>query len=63
MKMTIRLCANTVEEIKMALIKLAEERFESNACGVIQGVDFDYDFVNSDDLYSDDSCKPTIQPI
>jgi hypothetical protein len=62
MKMDLKLCANTVEEIKAALKALSCERLESNACGNIDGVAFDYDFVDSSDLYSDDRGKPTISP-
>ena len=60
MKLTLRMCFKTVEELRAALKSFSEENFESNACGIIDGVDFDYDFVDSNDLYSDDGDKTTI---
>lgn len=62
MKLTLKMCFKTVDELRVALKSFSDERFESNAGGIIEGVDFDYDFVNSNNLYSDDSDKPTIVP-
>ena len=62
MKLTLKMCFTTVEELRSALKSFSGERFESNACGIIEGVDFDYDFVDSNDLYSDDGDKETITP-
>ena len=62
MKLTLKMCAGTVDELRTALKAFSDERFESNACGTMEGVDFDYDFVDSNDLYSDDRDKPTITP-
>ena len=62
MKLTLRMCSKTVDELRAALRSFSDERFESNACGTIEGVDFDYDFVDSNDLYSDDGDKATITP-
>lgn len=62
MKMTLRICANDSATIQRMLKALSEETLESNCCGSLAGGDFDYDFVDSDDLYSDDSNKPIIEP-
>lgn len=63
MKMTLRICANDSATIQKVLKALSEETLESNCCGCLPGGgDFDYDFVDSDDLYSDDRNKPIIEP-
>jgi hypothetical protein len=62
MKMSLTLCAKNVDEIRAALQTLSMEKFESNCSGTIGEVDFDYDFVSSSDLWSDDRDSSTITP-
>ncbi len=60
--MSLKICSPTVEGIKRVLKTLSEERFESNMSGAILEAGFDYDFVDSDNLYSDDRKLPVIKP-
>ena len=62
MKMNIRICGTSLQEIQTALLHLSNERLESNCTGFFDGVEYDYEFVDSDDLYSDDSNKDVISP-
>lgn len=62
MKLTLRMCFNSVDELRAALKRFSNEHFESNACGIIENVDYDYYFVDGNDLYSDDGDKETIFP-
>ena len=62
MKMELKICAKDVETIKRVLRVLSEDRLVSNCTGCIEGGDFDYSFVGSNDLYSDDKNEPVIKP-
>ncbi len=59
--MNLKICGS-LQEIRSVLMALATEPLESNATGTINCADYDYDFVDADDLYSDDSDLPVINP-
>lgn len=61
-KLNLRICAPDFEGIKNILKVLIDDRFYSNCTGDVAGGHFDYDFVESDDLYSDDDDKEVIDP-
>lgn len=63
MKMSLKLCGNSLAEIRSALLALSQdENWESNCCGTIEGVDFSYDFVMKDNVFSDDGDELVIDP-
>ena len=62
MKMSLTIIAPTVEEIKRVMKLLAQERLESNCSGDEGMASFNYDFVDSNDLFSEDGHLPTINP-
>ena len=61
-KMHLRICGDSLKEIRACLKGLSEDRLHSNAYGHESGADFDYSFVMSDDLYSEDDEKDVIDP-
>ena len=59
MKMTLRICGLTVQDIKQTLRILSEERLHSNCTDCST---FDYDFVDSNDLWKYTGNLPCIEP-
>ena len=62
MKLHLKICADNIHVIQKILNQLSQDRLEDNQCGTVHGGDYDFDFVNSNDLYSDDSDLDTMQP-
>jgi hypothetical protein len=61
MKMSLKICG-TLEQIKNILRELSIQCLHSNECGIIHGGEYDYAFVDSEDLYSDDSTRIVVNP-
>lgn len=62
LKMTLKICGKDVKAIKEVLEHLSNERLEANCYGTHKDSEFDYDFVKSDDLYSNDLNKKVVNP-
>jgi hypothetical protein len=61
--MSLKIVGKDVASIKKALQFLAEERFDSNCHGEIEGdISYDYDFLDSNDVFSDDFYQKVIDP-
>lgn len=61
-KLNLRICARDLNGIKNILKILLNNKFYSNCTGDLAYGYFDYDFVESDDLYSIDDNKEIINP-
>ena len=62
-KMNLRIVAADVSAIRHALRQIANGRLSSNECVIISGVaEYDYDFVHSEDVFSQDGNKKVIDP-
>lgn len=62
--MNIRIVADNVKEIKDVLKKLSEQETLSSNChvSIIEGAEYDYEFVRSDCIFSNDSRKKVVNP-
>lgn len=62
MKMSLNIVAPTLEGIRKALKELSEAYLNSNEFGETYGYTYDYSFVDSDNVFSDNSDVMVINP-
>ena len=61
--MSVKILANNLKDIQSVLKYLSEQKdLESNCFCEAGGVEYDYDFVISDSVFSKDSRKKVVNP-
>ncbi len=62
LKINLKICAPSVVEIQKILMQLSQFPLESNCTGMDGESIYDYNFVESDDVWVDDKEKIVIHP-
>ena len=66
MKMHLRIVGENIDDIRKVLKTLATDKkhyfSHSNECGDLHDCKYDFDFVDSDDVFSDDKDAKLVKP-